>query len=79
MIEFTATNALDVPQRLTHLVYHCAPNAESVTVHVTAPGIEGEEAFPLHRVGDDWQTDDLGLIVLPGETVRFRFSFGYAS
>ena len=77
--EFQATNTLGVPQRLAHLVYHCANGAASVTAYVRAPGMEGEQQFPMHRVGDDWQTDDLGIIVLPGEVVRFSFGMGYGA
>lgn len=73
---YQATNTLTVPQRLAHLVYHCEGGAVSGTAYVRRPGIQGEKEFPMHRLGDDWQTDDLGIIVLPGETVHFRFAFG---
>ncbi|WP_278912421.1 hypothetical protein [Deinococcus wulumuqiensis] len=74
---FQATNTLAVPQRLAHLIWHCEESAAGATAYVRAPGMTEERQFKMHRQGTDWQTDDLGLIVLPGEIVHFRFSFAY--
>ena len=65
---YTITNLLDVPQRVQGVGYACSGYGGGRAT-IQAPGLE-KFTVPLRREADGGLvTDDLGLVVLPGESV----------